>query len=67
MRRKPINQRFCPNRTCALHAQLDKGNIVRHLTANGCSVHTIRSYRVDLGALGRFMRAKGMDVASIVC
>ena len=38
---------------------------LRHLQANGCSPHTIRSYRFDLSALCRFLGAKGADVASI--
>ena len=38
---------------------------LRHLAANGCSVHTVRSYRFDLCALSRFLGARGDDVASI--
>lgn len=38
---------------------------LRHLAANGCSIHTIRSYRFDLGALCRFLGARGHDVASM--
>ena len=30
-----------------------------HLTANGCSVHTIRSYRFDLRALSRVSKKCG--------
>ena len=37
---------------------------LRHPTI-ACSVHTIRSYRFDLGALCRSLDARGADVASI--
>jgi len=30
MRHRPVNQRFCPNSGCPLHAQFGKGNIIRH-------------------------------------
>ena len=38
---------------------------LRHLAANGCSMHTVRSYRFDLCVLSRFLGARGDNVAFI--
>ncbi len=36
-----------------------------HLEANGCSVHTVRSYRCDLGKLERFLAGKVRAVGRV--